>query len=286
MKNSDEEENKLANLLKSLKGPSAPTNILREMNRQSPINNLARGLASLRLPPSSPENKLRTLVDLLPSLPSLNTLARELNNNTNENSLASLVRSMESSNKMAYKGTKRRVFISHYKEDKTEVEAFINDFCNKQNVFTPYVLGANDNYDFIESDKPDYIMSKIREKYLKDSTVTIVLIGSCTHSRRFVDWEIKSSLRQGTNYTPNGLIGIVLPSQGTSAYLPLRFEENWVSGHKNCYARYWAYPDSAQTLSGWIDDAYNARTSRANLVVNSQDMMKYNSKCKICQVTH
>jgi hypothetical protein len=36
-------------------------------------------------------------------------------------------------------------------------------------------------------------MSEIRRKYLGNASVTIVLIGSCTHSRRYVDWEIKLS---------------------------------------------------------------------------------------------
>ncbi|WP_209440993.1 TIR domain-containing protein [Paenibacillus maysiensis] len=34
----------------------------------------------------------------------------------------------------------------------------------------------------------------MRTKHLKDSTVTFVLIGESTWSRRWVDWEIYSSL--------------------------------------------------------------------------------------------
>lgn len=186
---------------------------------------------------------------------------------------------------MPYQGIKRRVFISHYRGDKLEVDNFINKFANVEKVFTPYVLGANDNDDFINSSNPEYVMSQIRENYLKDSTVTIVLVGSCTHSRRYIDWEIKSSFRQG-NYAPNGLIGIILPSQGKTAYLPPRFEKNWNSNEFNCYARYYTYPSSASILSGLIDDAYNARTGRVKFIINPQDMMKYNSKCKICGLTH
>lgn len=175
---------------------------------------------------------------------------------------------------------RRKVFISRYKEDRNEVDAFIKDYSS---VFIPKVLGANDNDEFINSTNTDYVMQRIREKYLGDSTVTIVLIGSCTHSRRYVDWEIKSSLRQ---YTPNGLLGILLPSQGRSAHLPPRFKENWEKGENNCYARYRAFPSSAQQLADWIEDAHQARTSRAHLIQNSQDMMKYNSVCKICGETH
>ena len=186
---------------------------------------------------------------------------------------------------MAYQGIRRKVFISHYKGDRKEVDAFIQKFATIERVFYPYVLGANDNDEFINSTNPEYVMTQIRKKYLLDTTVTIVLVGSCTHSRRYVDWELKSSLRQG-DYTPNGLIGIVLPSQGNSAYLPPRFEDNWSKEHINCYARYWSYPKTANDLGAWIEDAYAARVKRAHLIKNSQDMMKYNAKCKVCGITH
>lgn len=191
---------------------------------------------------------------------------------------------------MAYKqngqliGTKRKVFISHYKGDKDEVEAFIKIFATEENVFIPKVLGVSDNDDFIESTDTDYVMTQIRKKYLDDSTVTIVLIGSCTHSRRYVDWELKTSFRQG-NYTPNGVIGILLPSQGTSAHMPLRLKEHW-SNIEECYVSYKSYPSTAKTLHDWIEDAYDARTSKAHLIKNSQEMMKYNGKCNECKVTH
>lgn len=186
---------------------------------------------------------------------------------------------------MTYTGTKRRAFISHYRGDKREVDAFIDYFGNQQGVFTPYVLGANDNDDFINSTNTDYVMTQIRTRYLKDTTVTIVLVGNCTHSRRHVDWEIKSSLRQA-EYTPNGLMGIILSSKGGNAYLPPRLEANWTKGHVNCYARYWIYPRSVEELGQWIEDAYNARTARAHFIANSQEMMKYNTKCIECGVTH
>lgn len=184
-----------------------------------------------------------------------------------------------------YTGVKRRVFISHYRGDRREVDNFIEEFANRQGVFTPYVLGANDNDDFINSGNPEYVMTQIRKKYLQDTTVTLVLVGSCTHSRRYVDWELKSSLSQGQN-TPNGVMGIILPSQGASCYMPQRLQANWTKGHDNCYAKYWTYPSSAEQLGQWIEDAYSVRTTRNNFINNSQDIMKYNAKCKNHQITH
>lgn len=186
---------------------------------------------------------------------------------------------------MAYTGIKRRVFISHYGGDRQEVDQFIYHFSTVEKVFTPYVLGANNNDEFINSTNPSYVMGRIREKYLQNSTVTIVLIGNCTHSRRYVDWEIKSSLTQGT-YTPNGLMGIILPSAGNSAELPQRLFDNWEQNSTNCYAPFWGYPQNSNTLGSWIDDAHSSRTARSHLIKNSREMMRYNQRCKICRLTH
>ncbi|MBI3663393.1 MAG: TIR domain-containing protein [Acidobacteria bacterium] len=182
--------------------------------------------------------------------------------------------------------TKRKVFISFFQGDRTEVDAFIYRWTELEKVFIPKALGTYDNEDFIESDNPAYVMQQIREKYLQDSTVTIVLVGACTHSRRYVDWELKTSLRRGQNYTPNGVIGIILPSSGKTAFLPPRLEANWTSGHVNCYARYWIAPASADSLRGLIEDAHAARTGRVNLIQNDSDMMKHNSKCRVHGLTH
>lgn len=179
---------------------------------------------------------------------------------------------------------KHKVFISHYKGDRTEVDKFIQTFAQHYGVFTPYVLGAGDNDDFINSTDTDYVMSQIRKKYLQDTTVTIVLVGSCTHSRRYVDWEIKSSLRQGEQL-PNGLLAIALPSQGNSAYLPPRFIQNWKEDGSG-YAKFYSYPTSPQMLANWIENAYQARFTKAHLISNCQEMMKYNACCKVCRVTH
>ena len=64
------------------------------------------------------------------------------------------------------KGVKRKVFISHYKEDKKAVDEFIKNFATEEEVFIPKVLGANDNDDFINSTDTDYVMTQIRNKYL------------------------------------------------------------------------------------------------------------------------
>ena len=58
----------------------------------------------------------------------------------------------------------------------------------------------------------DTIRQKIRDDYLRDSTVTIVLVGAHTWKRKHVDWEIGSSIRHTKYNHRSGLIGIILPT--------------------------------------------------------------------------
>ncbi len=182
--------------------------------------------------------------------------------------------------------TKHRVFVSYYQGDEDEVKKFIEKWAEDKGVFTAYAIGVSDDDEFINSDDPEYVMTQIRKNYMADTTVTIVLVGKCTHSRRYVDWEIKTSLRQGEKYIPNGLLAILLPSAGDSAHLPPRFKDNWNRDEKDCYARCRPAPTSADELRGWIEDAYKARTERAHLIKNSAEMFKYNHKCLVHDVIH
>jgi hypothetical protein len=181
------------------------------------------------------------------------------------------------------RAARRKCFISYYGADSREVERFLADFGD---AFIPKILGVSDGDDLIDSDDADYIMARIREKYLGDSTVTICLLGSCTHSRRYIDWEIKSSLRQGS-YTPNALLGLLLPSQGSSVHLPQRLRDNWNEKNEaEGYALYRAYPKSVDELKMWIETAYARRETHAKLIVNSKAMFKYNHACEVHNVCH
>lgn len=61
------------------------------------------------------------------------------------------------------------------------------------------------------------IMRKIREDYLSDSTVTVVLIGTETKNRKFVNSEIQASL-WGSDY--NGLVGVIRDEIYDSVFTP------------------------------------------------------------------
>lgn len=77
----------------------------------------------------------------------------------------------------------------------------------------------------IDSEDEDYIMRKIREDYLSDSTVTIFLIGtksaenSLFENQTFIKRELQASLYNGENNTKNGILGIVLPDMINDIFL-------------------------------------------------------------------
>lgn len=168
---------------------------------------------------------------------------------------------------------RHKVFLSHYNEDAEEVKKFVEYFDEEKEVFISKVVG--DDYDTtINSDDSDYIMKKIREDYLTDSTVTIVLIGKNTHKRKYVDWEIASTIRNDTNNKRSGLIGILLPGRTKeNTTIPPRLQDNVDCG----YAEIRSYPSySPDTLRNWIEDAFQRKDDDDYTVDNSRKLFSYN----------
>ena len=76
----------------------------------------------------------------------------------------------------------------------------------------------------IESDNEDYILRRIREDYLADSTVTIHLIGQYSpeslgkEEQRFIKRELQASLYNSPSNSRNGILGVVLPDVNGAIY--------------------------------------------------------------------
>lgn len=174
---------------------------------------------------------------------------------------------------------RHKVFISYWRGNQAIVDDFIRTFDKERQVFISRVVGGAMASDVeINSNNTEYVMRRIRQLYLLNSTVTIVIVGRCTWARKYVDWEIASSLRQGpVAGPPNGLIGILVPGR-SSGKLPDRFRDSW-DKDDTCYTRLYKYPTNKTQLRSWIEDAFIARTIRNRLISNGRLLKQRNSPC-------
>jgi len=162
---------------------------------------------------------------------------------------------------------KRKIFISyHHEGDQYYYDVFSELFCDQLDLVYDHSLDR-----LIESRDPDYVMRRIRENFLRGASVTIVLCGAETYLRKYVDWEICTSLNQEM-----GLIGVqlptLLPDIGNIVYVPDRLYDNIQSG----YAIWtnWIYITS--TIPSLVKNIEASLIKPKRLIVNSRETMKYN----------
>lgn len=173
---------------------------------------------------------------------------------------------------------RRRCFISYHVDDRAEVETFLSTFGSE---FIGKCIGITERDDFINSPEPEYIKRRIRELYLADTTVTIVLLGKCTWARQFVDWEISSTLRDDSKNTRSGLLAFPLPSMNGRATLPKRISDNLNHDERDTsYALFGAYPQSLSDIRYWIERAFHNRLDNSKNVNNSRELLQTNLVCK------
>jgi len=107
--------------------------------------------------------------------------------------------------------SKHKVFISYYHQCDQNYKGYLIAFNDKHDIF---IDKSVDTGDIDENLNDQSIRQIIRDDYLKDSTVTIVLVGTETKKRKHVDWEIYSSMYDGTINKKSGVLVINLPSTG------------------------------------------------------------------------
>ena len=101
-----------------------------------------------------------------------------------------------------------KVFISyHHGNDQWYKEKLV-EYGERYSLF---VDRSVDTGDIPDEWTDQQIRREIRDNYLRDSTVTVVLVGRDTRRRKHVDWEIHSSMYDGSVNRRSGVIVINLP---------------------------------------------------------------------------
>lgn len=181
-----------------------------------------------------------------------------------------------------------KVYISFKTEDleyKEEIQSWTHlDYVDKS-LNTP-----------ISSEDPDYILRRIREEYLRDSTVTVFLIGSRSAEdlgaieQRYIKGELQASLYNGSGNTKSGILGVVLPDMYDQVYggkyacsicggshntvkindstVIKEFSYNYYIPQSKCawseeerYCVLVRWDDFAQSPNDWIDAAHDKRSA-------------------------
>ena len=171
------------------------------------------------------------------------------------------------------KPPKHKTFLSFHHEDEDYRKEFEEIFSDQKD---DYVSMSVDDGDIDDSLPAETIRQKIRDEYIRDATITIVLIGKDTWKRKHVDWEIGSSIRQTTKNPRNGLLGIILPSYrlsldgiqysemkstaGGVPYNPKTIPPRLSKNIANGFAMIYSWPTSMDDVRRWIHEAFLRRT--------------------------
>lgn len=106
-----------------------------------------------------------------------------------------------------------RVFISYHHFYDQDYKDQLVKLAEEHNIFVDYSVGTGEISDDLTDQQ---IREKIRDEYLRDSTVTILLVGTETRNRKHIDWELYSSMFDGKINKKSGIIVINLPSTNTT----------------------------------------------------------------------
>lgn len=102
-----------------------------------------------------------------------------------------------------------KVFISYHHSNDQAYKDYLVKFNQEHNIFDDQSVDTGEIDDDLDDET---IREKIRDDYLKDTSVTILLVGTETKYRKHIDWEIYSSMYDGKVNKKSGILVITLPS--------------------------------------------------------------------------
>lgn len=108
-----------------------------------------------------------------------------------------------------------KVFISYHHANDQWAKDQLQEWARLHELFIDMSVDTTDINDALPTDSIHRI---IRDDYLRDSSVTIVLVGTETKGRKHVDWEIYSSMFDGAVNKKSGILVIQLPSTNPLYY--------------------------------------------------------------------
>ncbi len=176
---------------------------------------------------------------------------------------------------------KHKVFISYFhgNEKCKGDEIYKIKF---ENLFQDLFINKSVQKGDIDADNSnEYIKRLIRLNYIEDSSVLVVLVGPHTCNRKHVDWEISVALNKKVGGY-SGLLGICLPNHpdyGKKYITPNIIPKRLVDNIKTLYAEFYDWTEEKNNIKKWVDNAFQNRIDRSDLIDNSMLQFKNNKYC-------
>ncbi|HAU87165.1 MAG TPA: hypothetical protein DCW90_17265 [Lachnospiraceae bacterium] len=104
---------------------------------------------------------------------------------------------------------KHKVFISYYHKDDQHYKDELLELNKKYDIFDNYSVPENDVDD--RGKTRESIRKIIRDKYIIDATVLVLLCGRNTRGRKFIDWELHAAMYDTKKNPKMGILVINLP---------------------------------------------------------------------------
>ncbi len=135
-----------------------------------------------------------------------------------------------------------RVFVSYHHDNDQRYREHLADLARYHGAFVDGSVEVGE----IDDDLPSETIRRIiRDDYLRDTQVTILLCGTETRFRKHIDWEIKSSMIDGRINRQSGILVIDLPTTSSTSW------HCGLPGEKD--AIYWDYKGSWMSLTNKSD---------------------------------
>lgn len=184
-----------------------------------------------------------------------------------------------------------KVFISfHHDND----QCYKDELVRWGSVNEIFIDGSVELGEIPDDWEPQQIREYIRDEHLKDTSVTILLVGTETKNRKHVDWELYSSMYNGKKNKKSGILVINLPSVNCQyhtlcsqeeknlilpevrnwitindraeferryPYMPARIIDNLLKNDVSISVINWDDLSSPDKLTLLLDKAYYSRTS-------------------------
>ncbi|MGK7245825.1 TIR domain-containing protein [Buttiauxella agrestis] len=108
---------------------------------------------------------------------------------------------------------KHKVFISYHHANDQLYKNNLEEMNKEHDIFINRSVSLGD---IDEDEDAQKIREIIRDDYLRDTSVLILLVGLETKNRKHIDWEVFSSMRDSPKNKKSGILVVNLPSTGTT----------------------------------------------------------------------